>query len=261
MTIKKDAWGLSKLLAEVHGDVEAQLQSANRSIGHSTEKGDATESVWIDLFNQYLPKRYHAVRGHIADSQDSFSGQIDVIIHDRQYTPPIFTFKNAIVVPAESVYAVFEVKQSLSSNEIDYTKGKLESVRERCRTNAPIYYHGCDDPTAKRDLPWILGGLLCYGSSYTPPESKTLLENLADEKDNRRIDLVCVADTGVYERIDGAYQFNGSGCHTTRFLFRLIRRLQPMATVPAIDMEKYEPYLDAAAKIIETEECDDGSFQ
>lgn len=45
---------------------------------------------------------------------------MDVVIHDRQYSPLVFTFKDSFYVPAESVYAVFEAKQTMSDKHIAY---------------------------------------------------------------------------------------------------------------------------------------------
>src|SRR5437763_1134303 len=105
-------WSIEKILGSVHDDVERQLTTAHDALVHPTTKGDASEQVWLRFFQQYLPKRYQAERAHVVDSKGAFSMQIDVLIFDRQYTPFIFDFHGQRVVPAESVYAVFEAKQT-----------------------------------------------------------------------------------------------------------------------------------------------------
>jgi hypothetical protein len=63
------------------------------------------------------------------DSQNRFSEQIDVVVFDRQYSPFIFKYANELVIPAESVYAVFEIKQSIDVNHVKYAQKKVASVR------------------------------------------------------------------------------------------------------------------------------------
>jgi hypothetical protein len=108
-------WSLPDLLANLHTSIEADLRQARATLAHPTEKGDASEAVWIDVLNKYLPRRYQASKAHVVDSRGSFSEQMDVVIHDRQYSPLVFTFKESLVLPAESVYAVFEAKQDMTS--------------------------------------------------------------------------------------------------------------------------------------------------
>lgn len=86
------SWSLQILLDELNQDVTTDLARARKSLGHPTDLGDATEAIWIDLLNKYLPRRYHAIKATVCDSNGEFSEQIDVVIHDRQYTPLVFTF-------------------------------------------------------------------------------------------------------------------------------------------------------------------------
>ncbi len=106
-------WSLAQLLAGLHDDIERRLVMARDAFGHTGTKGNASESVWIQLFETYLPKRYQAASAHVVDSKGMFSHQIDVVLFDRQYSPFIFHFEGQIIVPVESVYAVFEAKQTV----------------------------------------------------------------------------------------------------------------------------------------------------
>jgi len=86
-------WSLSVLLGDLHDDIERQLATARRAFAHPGTKGDASEGVWLELFDLYLPKRYQAIKGHVVDSNGKFSEQIDVLVFDRQYSPFIFRFQ------------------------------------------------------------------------------------------------------------------------------------------------------------------------
>ena len=107
-------WSLERLLANLHDDIQRRLEVARQSFGHPGTKGDASENVWLDLLNTYLPKRYQAAKAHVVDSNGTFSDQIDVVVYDRQYSPFIFRYEEQTIIPAESVYAVFEAKQTLN---------------------------------------------------------------------------------------------------------------------------------------------------
>jgi hypothetical protein len=109
-------WSLPALLDALQQSVESELRRARSALGHPTEKGDASESVWIDVLNAHLPRRYEARKAHVVDSRGAFSEQIDVVIHDRQYSPLVFRLKESFIVPVESVYAVFEAKQDLTGD-------------------------------------------------------------------------------------------------------------------------------------------------
>jgi Domain of unknown function (DUF6602) len=131
-------WSLAQLLASHHADIERRLQIVRDNLGHPTVKGDASAAVWLDLFKTYLPRRYRAETAHVADSNDTFSDQMDLVIFDRQYSPIIFSYEGQMVLPAESLYAVFEVKQAINAAHIDYAQKKIASVRRLHRTSLPV---------------------------------------------------------------------------------------------------------------------------
>ena len=134
-------WSLAILLESLHNDIQQQL-IVRKCMGHPGTKGDASEKVWLELLQTYLPKRYVAEKAHVVDSHGVFSEQIDVVIFDRQYSPFIFNYKHEIVIPAESVYAVFEAKQTINVDQVRYAKQKVASVRRLLRTSLPIPHAG-----------------------------------------------------------------------------------------------------------------------
>ena len=128
-------WSLSQLLASLHEDIQQRLAIVRKSIHHPGSKGDASENVWIDMLNLYLPKRYQTAKAHVVDSLGNFSQQIDVVVFDRQYSPFIFTYEKQTIIPAESVYAVFEAKQTADASLVTYAQEKVASVRRLPRTS------------------------------------------------------------------------------------------------------------------------------
>ena len=235
-------WSLPRLLAGLHDGIEHRLKTARQSFGHPGTKGAASEAVWLQLLQQYLPMRYQAETAHVVDSTGAFSEQIDVVVFDRQYSPFIFKFEGQIIIPAESVYAVFEAKQAINAEHVAYARKKVASVRRLHRTSLPIPYAGGTYPA--KPLTHILGGLLTFESDWSPGLGQPLTDALGGGDADSRLDLGCVA-------AHGTFGCDEAGCHTivpqgkpaTAFLFKLISQLQFSGTVPMIDVQAYAEWL------------------
>lgn len=236
-------WSLRALLSGLHNDIQQRLSIVRGTFGHPGTKGDASEKVWLELLESYLPRRYQVASAHVVDSRGVFSDQIDVVVFDRQYSPFIFRFEGQIVVPAESVYAVFEAKQAINAEQVAYAREKVASVRRLDRTSLPIPYAG---GTYKAKPPQhIIGGLLTFESDWKPPLGNSLTTALSEGLPSDRLDLGCVAAHGLFG-CDNAdcYTVTPMGKAATAFLLELIARLQEVATVPMIDVRAYAKWLD-----------------
>lgn len=237
------SWSLPGLFDHLHQSVEDDLRRARTAIGHPTEVGDASESVWIEVLNKHLPLRYRATKAHVVDSEGLFSEQIDVVIHDRQYSPLVFDFKGSLVVPAESIYAVFEAKQEMTAGHIQYAQQKVLSVRRLHRTSMPV--PTVDGPKSPKAPPHILGGLLTLNCSWSPQFGDTMEKHLRSDLGDGRLDLGCVAEGGLFtfDETSSSYSLQAATRPATRFLFELIARLQAMATVPMLDVRAYARHI------------------
>lgn len=235
-------FSLPQLLSSLHDDMQSRLAIARRSFGHAGTKGDASEKVWRELLSTYLPKRYSVAKAHVVDSRGNFSDQLDAVVFDRQYSPFIFNFEGEIVVPAESVYAVFEAKQTADAKLIRYAQQKVASVRSLHRTSLPIPHAGGTFP-AKLSIP-VLGGFLSLESEWNPPLGDRLAERLAEGGGDERLDIGCIASHGRFAiDDDGTYSLKEETKPATAFLFDLIARLQFSGTVPMIDIHAYGNWL------------------
>jgi hypothetical protein len=236
-------WSLPQLLAGLHDDIQRRLETVRKTLDHPGTKGDASEQVWLKLLQTYLPQRYQAATAHVVDSMGVFSQQIDVVVFDRQYSPFIFHYEGQTIIPAESVYAAFEAKQSINAAQVAYAHERVASVRRLHRTSLPIpYAQGTYPP---KPLIPILGGILTFESDWTPPLGAALEAALAEGEDIGRLDLGCVAAHGHFalEQPAGKYEFYREGKPATAFLFKLISQLQFSGTVPMIDVQAYAQWL------------------
>lgn len=237
------AWSLSQLLSGLHDDIQQRLETVRKSFGHTGTKGDASETVWLELLNKYLPERYRADTAHVVDSLGAFSEQIDVVVFDRQYSPFIFHFEGQVIIPAESVYAAFEAKQAANAPHIRYAQKKVASVRKLHRTSLAIPHAGGTFPP--KPLIPIYGGLLSFESDWSPPLGESLLEALAVDEADGRLDFGCIAASGYFDFDSDSrdYNLHEGGKSATAFLFKLISRLQFSGTVPMIDIQAYARWL------------------
>ena len=197
----------------------------------------------LKVFQNYLPKRYQAEAAHIVDSKGKFSEQIDIVIFDRQYSPFIFKFNEATIIPAESVYAVFEVKQKINSKNISYAQKKVESVRKLYRTSLPIPYAKGTYP--KKPLIPIYGGILAFESAWKPALGEPLRKTLHQGSKINQLDLGCIISHGYFHYLkqENEYKFFNKEKSATLFLFLLISQLQFSGTVPMIDIQAYSRWL------------------
>lgn len=234
-------WSLRTLFEGVHEKVQAELELARSAYAHPTTKGDASENVWLHLLNTYLPRRYRAARAFVTDSNNHFSLQLDVVIYDELYTPPIFSMGAVTVIPAESVYAVFEAKQTANAEHLRQAHEKAASVRQLLRTSAPVVNAGVR--TLGRDPQPILAGLLALDSSWSPAFGAPLKSQLLAADEESYLDLGCFASNGFFVREDDEIRVYEQGKAATAFLFELIARLQALGTVPAMDAQAYARWL------------------
>lgn len=237
-------WSLSQILAGLHDDIQSRLDIVRRTLNHPVTKGDASEKVWLELLQTYLPSRYQAETAHVVDSRGNFSEQIDVVVFDRQYSPFIFKYEKQLIIPAESVYAVFEAKQSINSSYVSYAQDKVASVRRLHRTSLPIPHAGGTYPA--KPLIHIIGGLLTFETEWkSDPLGAPLRKALKYDDSNHRLDLGCVAAHGnfIFNKETEEYDVSIGNKSATGFLFKLISELQFSGTVPMIDIQAYAQWL------------------
>lgn len=258
---------LPELFASMQQQMSAQLSTNRAFIHHPGSKGDSLENAWIEWLRSYLPNRYSVDKAIIIDHIGNTSHQIDVVIYDNYFTPFIFTQNGFHYVPAEGVYAIFEVKPDIKGNVgsdsyIEYAGKKIESVRQLARTSTSMINSGRQFPP--RPLTKILGGILATTNTYTHKNNNTIKQHLEDLGGLKGIDLGCVVDYGSFyvdydgeediteenlsKRINDYYeyrQFNDLNFSKAEnslitFFMQLTRYLQQaIGTIPAIDLQAY----------------------
>jgi len=175
----------------------------------------------------------------VIDHEGNRSQQLDIVIHDRQYSPLPLDVKGVIHIPAESVYAVLEVKQSLNADNLEYAGEKVASVRRLTRTAAHFAHAQESSRTAPKE---ILGGILAFDSDWSPPLGDSLLTSISKPPLLERLNLGCALKHGVFEvtwKDDGTPEVDRSVTEyaLVYFFFRLLKRLQQFGMVSVMDYD------------------------
>lgn len=225
---------IKTLLENKQKALTAKLENV---ISHPTSKGDNSESAWIDFFRSFLPSKYSVDKGFIFDSTGQISEQIDIIIYDALYAPLIFeTEAGEKYITAESVYAVFEVKQKMNKSHFKYAHDKIMSVKNLYRSSRPIIVAG--NTVKARELTQIIGGILSYDSI----RFNSLKDNLSLYPS---IDLGCAINSFSFltvkdnnEKVLDIKKSNEDEVILS-FFFIILDELYKIGTVPALDIRSY----------------------
>lgn len=238
---------LTQLFEGYQDGLIQSLGISRKLIKHPVAKGDATELRWISMLQTYLPTRYRVERAFVIDSDGNLSQQQDVVIFDRHFSLFIFHHEGVAYIPAESVYAVLEVKPEISPKYLRYAGEKAESVRRLKRTSGKIVQAGGDIENPKDPQP-ILAGLLSLDSSWKEPLGEKFKTAIGELQGDQTLQLGCVARHGAFEvtgRSPSGIQLQLSRPQTAvmSFVLTLTRLLQKMGSVPAIRIEEYAKHL------------------
>lgn len=235
--------GLHRLFMGHQDRLRAELLQARTAIDHTTLKGDASEGSWRSMLSAHLPRRYRVCRGMVVDCTGAQSEALDVIIHDAHFCPVLLSRDETCFIPAESVYAVFEAKQTLTAPHIKYAGEKVASVRALHRTSAPIVDRGQARPP--REMSPILGGVLTLEADWVDGLGDSFKQAIAGLEPDQRLDLGCALAAGAFEVPTGAAEAEVFPAETAlvAFFIRLVDRLQRIGTVPAIDWQEYQQAL------------------
>jgi hypothetical protein len=262
---------LKQLFEGLQNQMISQLSTNRKFILHPGSKGDALENAWIEWLRKYLPNRYSVEKAIVIDSEGTISHQIDIVIYDNWFTPFIFSQNGFHYIPAEGVYAIFEVKPDIQGsadggkNYIEYACEKIESVRVLKRTSTSMINSGSKlDP---RPLTKIIGGFLSSTNTYTHQNNNTIEKYIKENDGFKGLDIGCVADYGSFhidyegeenttlskaEEFEKRYseyyknrkfneiKFSDKENSLVSFFLQLTRYLQQaIGTVPAIDLNAY----------------------
>lgn len=216
---------------------------SSRRISHAGDRGEVNEQHFIDFLRKYLPNRYTVEKAIVLDSDGNVSQSIDVVVFDRQYTPTLLDNDKHRYVPAEAVYAVFECKPTIDKGYLEYAAEKAASVRRLKRTSVEIHHAGGVHPAKK--LFEIVAGILAIDVDWKDGFGQSFREIHEKLPKEGTIDCGFAASGASFDTFagPGAYTFGPPNNALAHFAFRLLGKLQSLATVPAVDWMAYASQL------------------
>lgn len=240
---------LNNLFAALQAAMVSKAEFSN-ALDHPVDKGDNSEENWIKWFGDYLPQRYKAAKATVVDSHGGISDQIDIVLYDAQYSYLAFNQNGILYIPAESVYAVFEVKQELTKAHMEYAGKKAESVRNLYRTSASIPYAGGEYPP--KPLHRILAGILTTITEWKDPFGAPFQKCLNGYTETQQVDCGCVLQGGAFcfDYSTKILKKSNQEESLIYFFLQLLILLQNMGTVPAIDLAEYMKVLEVSEDLL-----------
>lgn len=211
------------------------LLSEAPQAAHPTTSGDQAELNWVKALSAFLPARYQVRPGFVVDHKGAVSEKQDVIVYDGQYTPLLLEHGGDIYVPAESVYAVLEVKPHLDKTYLRYAGKKVASVRRLERTNGPIVHAG---GVIKKPKPLytIIGGVLAHRPGWKQPLGKKFKEALSGLNGQEALTIGCVLESGSFQVVKGELTVTDE--HPLMvFLMNFLAQLRMLGTAPAMELD------------------------
>lgn len=151
---------------------------------------------------------------------------------DRHFTPFIFRGENVVYIPAEGVYAIFEVKPHFDQHNYDYAVKKLKSVRELKRTSDSFTHILGKD---KKKLFNIDGGLLTKEN-----KSQSFFDAIKAGSD--LIFVLCL-NCGIKVVGENTIEKQDKEPILAFFLLKLIEKLRAIGSVPALEVDKYLEFI------------------
>ena len=216
-------------LAEVFSRVQQRLLAdldVTRSFEHAPTAGAATEQLWRDLFINYLPKRFTAAPVFVINAAGHRSRQIDLAIFDNHHVPLLFPHSAGDHIPIESVCAVFEIKQIISTEYIRDAGEKAASVRALASARQ-----------LKRRP--ILAGLLASTSLWLPGNFKTnARRTIKALPKSHSLQYGCALAHGAFEHL-GTFSAAPADQTLIFFLLHFIHQLNTLGPAPKIELLDY----------------------
>jgi hypothetical protein len=213
---------LCEVFRRVQQEMLAQL-SVGQLFEHGSSQGAATERHWRELFERYLPQRYRAAPAFVIDRHGHRSRQIDLAIFDNLSSPQLFPHAAGAHIPAESVYAIFEIKPIFSKQWLRDAGEKAASVRA---------LHGAS--------PKLLSGLLATSSVWNPATFQVNLSRaLSSLPHAHRIDIGCSLQHGSFEHCRGTLKISRPDESLIFFVLHLLDRLRAIGPARPAKMSDY----------------------
>jgi hypothetical protein len=197
---------IAGLISQAAKKLRDDFEYIRQTVSHSGEKGGETEDKVREFLNGHMPKRFHATKGFVIDSDNQMSDHQDVVIYDEQ-SSAVYKYDGANqIVSADAVAAIMEVKAVLNKSQLEEAYAKIEEVKRLKKR--PISEMDQNATTSTLTTTGTLAIILGFGSDIS---LEKLAEHCVDLNEKyetaHRPDIIVVLDVGV---INYTAQFVGA---------------------------------------------------
>lgn len=126
----------TKKPSNVFGNVLKQAEQKLRldaaaadNFDHRVLKGGERAAALAEFLEKHLPGVFGVGSGEAIDYRDGRTGELDIVVYDKSTAAPIQASGESLLLPAEALYAVIEVKSVLSQDELDKCMNSAKRVR------------------------------------------------------------------------------------------------------------------------------------
>lgn len=205
-------------------------------------RGDERAAALATLLREHLPDRFSVTKGEVIDFSDERTGQLDLIIYDSHTSAPVSKGEENLLIPAEALYAVIEVKTTLNAEELIKSYRAAGQLR-RLRPFKAKFVSPRTEGAAADENPRCMYTIFAYFSNlgesdWAVKEFGRALEAAKDNSlDPDVVDRIFVLSRGFLlpgkaaakeEKDDGQSVFLDFYLHLMNFLTREAKRREPI---------------------------------
>ncbi|WP_182058326.1 DUF6602 domain-containing protein [Pantoea sp. ME81] len=99
-------------------------------VQHSGGKGANREDAFSEFLRDYLPNKYGVGRGEVISPENDISGELDIVIFDKDHCPLFLKSDSHSVYPRESVFGAISMKSHLDSEELKDAYKNIASLKK-----------------------------------------------------------------------------------------------------------------------------------
>lgn len=202
-----------------------------------------------------IPEVIGLGKGEVMDSAVRKTGEIDIVFHDKFYSPLFEDFGDNQIFFVETVAGIVEVKSDCSAAALQDAILKTQALGQLHRNYVPtglsnyfskgIGFGGiqpCSIPTraSQNGIPQIFSGVIAYGGAQ---QASTVIGSLAN---TQNLDFVCILEQNyicVRNRGSGQWaalpQRHNSVYWLLKILIQYLNEFRNRVVLADIDLDKY----------------------
>jgi Domain of unknown function (DUF6602) len=164
-----------------------------------TDEGTLVENLVVDFLERYLPKRLSVGRGYVMSDDGKTSLQQDVVIYNADDYILLKNIEGCQFYPIECVYAVVEVKSTLTKSTLKVANRNARSIKYLSGTKLTVHRETGEIQDVDQYGAVVFSSVFAFKSGS---KLETCMKNVEDESTS--IDSVLILNKGLinYARVE-----------------------------------------------------------